>query len=89
MAVEAVNTANSNIIFEIRLYRNGTLFQTRVFNRSLAAAGTQRFPLASTIVDTAPVTATVNYSVRVAVTSATNVSSAAAFNRDLNLIRFP
>ncbi|MEC0701926.1 collagen-like protein, partial [Bacillus haynesii] len=89
LAIEAVNTANSNIIVEIRLYRGGTLVQTRIFNRSLAAAGTQRFPLASTIVDTVPATATVEYSVRVVVTTASNVTSAAAFNRDLNLIRFP
>ncbi|MEC0684114.1 collagen-like protein, partial [Bacillus haynesii] len=89
LAIEAVNTENSNIIVEIRLYRGGTLVQTRIFNRSLAAAGTQRFPLASTIVDTVPATATVEYSVRVVVTTASNVTSAAAFNRDLNLIRFP
>ncbi|WP_236689799.1 hypothetical protein [Bacillus sp. TH008] len=89
LAVEAVNAANSNIIFELRLYRDGSLLQTRIFNRSLAVAGTQRFPLANTFVDVIPAAATATYTVRVAVTTASNVTSAAAFNRDLNIIRFP
>ncbi|MCR6111343.1 hypothetical protein HXA35_13425 [Bacillus sp. A301a_S52] len=42
-----------------------------------------------TFVNTAPTTETLEYSVRTVVTTATNVTSAAALNRDLNLITFP
>ncbi|MEH6854642.1 hypothetical protein V7037_08445, partial [Priestia megaterium] len=88
LAVEIIATANWSIVFEMRLYRDTTLIDTRIFNRSASQAGTQRFPLASTQVNIAPTTTTSTYSVRIIVTAATSITSATAINRDLNIITF-
>ncbi|MBB2482064.1 hypothetical protein H5P36_17975 [Bacillus sp. APMAM] len=89
LSVEEVNTANSQITFEVRLYRDTTFLHTRIFQRHIDTASTQRFPLADTYVDTAITTGTVTYTVRVIYTTANNVTESTAFNRDLNLIKFP
>ncbi|GIN34025.1 MULTISPECIES: collagen-like triple helix repeat-containing protein [Bacillus subtilis group] len=89
LALETVATANNNVIFQVRLYRDGTLLQTRIFNRNAQLAGTQRFPLSDTYVDTVPATTTLTYTVRIAVTTASSITSATAFNRNLNLTRYP
>ncbi|MED3977174.1 NTTRR-F1 domain [Priestia megaterium] len=88
LAVEIVATANWSILFEMRLYRDTTLIDTRIFNRSSTQAGTQRFPLASTQVNVVPATTTSTYSLRIIVTEATAITSATAHNRDLNIITF-
>ncbi|KRF10057.1 hypothetical protein ASG89_00465 [Paenibacillus sp. Soil766] len=88
LSIEAVTAANWSIRFEMRLYRDSTLIDTRIFNSNQNNAGTHRFPLASTQVDVAPATATSTYSVRVIVTAATSVTSSTANNRDLNIITF-
>ncbi|MGC7872892.1 hypothetical protein ACPUYX_15370, partial [Desulfosporosinus sp. SYSU MS00001] len=89
-AVEFVTTANWAFVFETRLYRDATLINTRTFNRNAASAGTQRFPLSSTYVDVAPATsASSTYSVRVIVTTATNITSGATgASIDMNIITF-
>ncbi|XXM72456.1 hypothetical protein ACQ0QQ_00720 [Lysinibacillus sphaericus] len=81
-------TASNTYTLEIRLYRDGALLNTRTFNRTLASAGTQRFPLANTYVDTPLTTATVSYTVRILVTASNNISTATANNINLNLIKF-
>ncbi|MGE1115684.1 hypothetical protein ACQJ0K_28595, partial [Priestia megaterium] len=88
LAVEIIATANWSIQFEMRLYRDTTLIDTRTFNRSGSQAGTQRFPLASTQVNVVPATATSTYSLRLIVTAESNITSATANNRDLNIITF-
>jgi multidrug efflux pump subunit AcrA (membrane-fusion protein) len=88
ISVEAITSANSSLTFEVRLYRNGTLIATRTIQRNLSAAGTQRFPMANTFVDTAIATTTSIYEVRVIFTTATNVTSATALNRNINIISF-
>ncbi|MNP14410.1 hypothetical protein D3C76_1067320 [compost metagenome] len=88
VSVEAITTANSSLTFEVRLYRDGTLINTRTIQRNLSAAGTQRFPIANTFVDTAVATTTSTYQVRVIFTTATNVTSATAINRNINIITF-
>ncbi|WP_404332363.1 hypothetical protein [Mesobacillus maritimus] len=89
MGVEPVTTANSTMTIEFRTYRDGALLQTKVFNRSISGAGTQRFMVGNTYVDTAPATnPTSTYELRLIVTAATNITSVTAVNRDLNLIKF-
>ncbi|MCB8814612.1 hypothetical protein LJE72_03480, partial [Desulfosporosinus sp. SRJS8] len=88
--LDFVVTSDWAFVFETRLYRDSTLINTRTSNRSGQTAGTQRFPLSSTYVDTAPATsASSTYSVRVIVTTATNVTSADTGNSiTLNIITF-
>ncbi|KOR85837.1 hypothetical protein QRD90_22390 [Peribacillus frigoritolerans] len=62
---------------------------TRAVQRSVSAAGTSRFPVASTNVNIAAITGTTTYELRIAYTVATNVSSSSALNVDINAIRFP
>ena len=82
--------AGWSFTYQVRLYRDATLINTRTFNFSAATAGTQTFSSFGTYVDTAPATsAGSTYSVRVIVTSATNVTSAATGNTiNLNMILF-
>jgi hypothetical protein len=89
-AINAVCTANYSIVFEMRLYRDGTLIQTRTYNRTGSNAGTQRFPLSDTYVDTAPTTTGAStYQVRTIVTTGTNVTSATTgTSNDINIITF-
>jgi len=89
-AVEFVTSANWAYVFEVRLYRDATLINTRTVNRNLSAAGTQRFPLGNTYVDIVPATsASSTYSVRVIVTAVTNITSASTGTSiDLNIITF-
>ncbi|MZL08806.1 collagen-like protein, partial [Clostridium beijerinckii] len=88
LAVESVTTANSTETFEARLYRDGTLITTRIIERTIVSAATQRFSISNTFVDTAVITGATTYDVRVIYTTATNVTSAAAFNRNINTITF-
>ncbi|MEC1072087.1 hypothetical protein P9D22_28465, partial [Priestia megaterium] len=88
LAVEIITTANWSFVLEMRLYRNTTLIDTRTLNSNSQQSGTYRFPLANTQVDIAPATTTSTYSLRLIVTSASNVTSATALNRDLNIITF-
>lgn len=89
VSIDVITTANSNFTFQIRLYRNGTLLDTRVVQRSVSSAGTSRFPVASTNVNTAAITGTTTYEIRIAYTVASNVTSSSAINADINAIRFP
>ena len=86
--LNSVTTANYTINAEFRLYRDGVLIDTRGLDRVAAAAGTQRYPIANTYVDTAVATGTSTYEVRVIVITGTNVTSSAAINRNLNMIAF-
>ncbi|PGS48364.1 hypothetical protein COC46_18360, partial [Bacillus sp. AFS041924] len=87
-AIEIVVNANWSIVFELRLYRDATLIDTRIISRSQPTAGTQRFQIASTQVNIAPANATSTYSLRVIFTTASNLTSASANNRDMNIITF-
>ena len=88
ISVEAITTANSDLTFIVRLYRDGVLINARTVQRTVSTAGTQRFPVANTFVDTAIATTTSAYEVRVIFTTANNVTSAIALNRNINVIRF-
>ncbi|ADM38070.1 GXT repeat-containing collagen-like protein [Bacillus spizizenii str. W23] len=89
ISVDVVTTANSNFTFQIRMYRNGVLIDTRTVQRNINAALTSRFPVASTNVNTAVVTGTTTYEIRIIFMNASNVSSASAINLEINTIRFP
>ncbi|WP_045384442.1 NTTRR-F1 domain [Bacillus spizizenii] len=89
ISVDVVTTANSNFTFQIRMYRNGVLIDTRTVQRNINAALTSRFPVASTNVNTAVVTGTTSYEIRIIFMNASNVSSASAINLEINTIRFP
>jgi hypothetical protein len=89
VSVDLVTTANSSFTFQTRLYRNGILIDTRSVQRSVTTAGISRFPVSSTNVNTAVITGTSTYEVRIIFTAAANVTSASAINTDLNAIRFP
>ncbi|MFF2586253.1 collagen-like protein, partial [Peribacillus sp. NPDC058075] len=89
VSIDVVTTANSSFTFQTRLYRNGTLLDTRAVQRSVSSAGTSRFPVASTNVNTAAITGTTTYEIRIAYTAASNVTSSSALNADINAIRFP
>ena len=86
--LNSVTTANYTLDAEFRLYRDGVLIATRGLDRVGASAGTQRYPIANTYVDTAVATGTSTYDVRVIITTATNITSSAAINRNLNMIAF-
>jgi hypothetical protein len=88
LSIEVVATANWSINVQNRLYRDSTLIDTRIFNRSATTAGTQRFPIASTQVDTAVATGTSIYSILTFVTTANSVTAATANNIDINAIVF-
>ncbi|SFC84466.1 hypothetical protein SAMN02799633_01897 [Bacillus sp. UNCCL81] len=81
-------TANWSVTFELRLYRDANLIDTRVFNSSQPTAGTHRYQFSSTKVNVAPANATSTYSLRVIFTAISNVTSASAINRDMNIITF-
>ncbi|MGG0791447.1 hypothetical protein ABE132_22670 [Peribacillus simplex] len=49
VSIDVITTTNSNFTFQTRLYRNGALIDTRSVQRSISAAGTSRFPVASTM----------------------------------------
>ena len=65
VSVEVTSTANSNFVFEIRLYRGAVQIHTRLLSRSIISATTERFPIADTTVDTAPTAGTNTYQLRV------------------------
>ncbi|MBV7276527.1 collagen-like protein, partial [Clostridium sp. PL3] len=90
LAINFIVTANWSVAYEVRLYRDGTLINTRQNNRLGTAAGNQRLPISSTYVDTVPTTSAAStYSIRVIVTTAVNVTSAATGNNiNLNIISF-
>ncbi|MUF99442.1 collagen-like protein, partial [Bacillus tequilensis] len=89
ISVDVTTTANSNFTFQTRVYRNGVLVDTRSVQRNVNAAITSRFPIATTYVDTATVTGTTSYEIRIIFTTVSNVSSSSALNLDINAIRFP
>ncbi|MBC2599888.1 NTTRR-F1 domain [Bacillus amyloliquefaciens] len=89
VSVDVTSTANSNFVFEIRLYRGAVQIHTRLLSRSIISATTQRFAVADTTVDTAPTAGTNTYQLRVIFTTANNITTATALNIDFNSIRFP
>jgi hypothetical protein len=88
LGLSAVSTADWTIAVEYRLYRNGTLINTRTFSRDGSTATTQIFPMSNTYVDLATLTTFHTYELRVIVTASTNISSASATQRDINMIVF-
>ncbi|MHA7767117.1 collagen-like triple helix repeat-containing protein, partial [Bacillus atrophaeus] len=89
ISVDVTTTANSNFTFQIRIYRNGVLIDTRSVQRNIIVAVTSRFPIATTYVNTAAVTGMTSYEVRIIFTTASNVTSSNALNLDINAISFP
>ena len=88
VSVEAITTANWATSFEVRLYRDTTLITTKTFIDSAPSAGTHRFSISNTQVDTAVSNETAGYQVRVIFTTATNVATGTALNRNINAIVF-
>jgi hypothetical protein len=88
VSYDVVTTANFSFTIESRLYRDGTLISTRTLNRNGSQAGTQRFPVSNTYVDTAVATTTSTYQIRAIVTAASNVTSTTGVNRNINIINF-
>jgi hypothetical protein len=86
VSYDIVTTANYNFTCESRLYRDGVLINTRTINRIGTQAGTQRFPVSNTYIDTAVATTTSTYQIRGIITAATNVTSTNVVNRNLNII---
>ncbi|MGV3465179.1 MAG: hypothetical protein ACO1OT_07795, partial [Heyndrickxia sp.] len=89
LTLELTTNANNSFTVQVRLYRNTTLLQTRFLIRNQPTAGTARFPIADTYVDTAPTTGPTTYQLRVFTSVATNVTSGNANNRNINVIVFP
>ncbi len=90
VGIEITPSATNWVLdLQLRLYRNSTLVDTRIFIRSQTQNTIQRFPITSTQVDTVPATATDTYSLRTFVVTATNITSATAYNADINAIVFP
>ncbi|MEH7657206.1 NTTRR-F1 domain [Bacillus velezensis] len=89
VSVDVTSTANSNFVFEIRLYRGAVQIHTRLLSRSVISATTQRFGVADTTVDTAPTAGTNTYQLRIIFTTANNLTTATALNIDFNSISFP
>jgi hypothetical protein len=83
-----VTTAGYVYEVEARLYRDGTLIMSQPLSATGASAGDQTEILSITYVDTALSTTTSTYEVRTIVTSATNVTSASSFDRNINAIVF-
>jgi hypothetical protein len=88
LAYEAIFSANWTVSVEFRLYRDGTLITVRTLFRIGSQAGTNRFPVANTYVDTAPATTSSTYQLRVITTAASNLTSSTTINRYLNIIQF-
>jgi hypothetical protein len=88
LELQPIVTANNSFIAEIRLYRDTTLINTKTVMTMNSSGGTLGIPVAGTYVDTAVSTTTSTYEVRVIVTAATNINSADAVNRNMNLIIF-
>ena len=89
LAIEVITTGSWAMSFETRLYRDAALVSSQTFIRSDSSTGTQRFPLANTQVDTAVSTEIASYQLRVIFTTATNVVTGAAFNKNINAMVFP
>jgi hypothetical protein len=87
-SLAVVVTAGWSLTAEFRIYRDGINVHTRTVNRVGQTAGTQRFAVGDTYVDTAPATTTSSYQLRIIITAGTNVTSATAFNVDMNLMVF-
>lgn len=88
LETEILTVANYNYNAVYRLYRNSTLIHTRTSNRRAQDAGTQRIPFCDTYIDVSPTSNTNTYDIRLIFTSATNLTSATSFNRDINIILF-
>ncbi|SHI27980.1 hypothetical protein [Clostridium intestinale] len=86
--IENVTEGSSEQTFETRLYRDGTLINTITIQRSISSAGPQTFQIPNTYVDTAVATIASTYEVRVIFTTAMNITSASAINRNMNIINF-
>ncbi|WP_432681317.1 NTTRR-F1 domain [Bacillus velezensis] len=89
LSVDVTSTANSNFVFEIRLYRGAVQIHTRLLSGSIISATTQRFAVADTTVDTAQTAGINTYQLRVIFTTANNITAATALNIDFNSISFP
>ena len=89
VSVEVITTSNWAMSFEVRLYRDTTLITTKTFIDSAASAGTHRFSISNTQVDTSVSTETTGYQLRIIFTTATNVATGTALNRNINAIVFP
>ncbi|RIW21685.1 collagen-like protein, partial [Bacillus velezensis] len=89
LSVALTTAANSNFVFEVRLYRGAVQIHTRTLSRTNTTAATDSFSIADTTVDTAPTAGTNTYQLRVVFTTANNITAASALNIDFNSIRFP
>ncbi|CDH94481.1 GXT repeat-containing collagen-like protein [Bacillus velezensis NAU-B3] len=89
LSVEVTTAANSNFVYEVRLYRGTVQVHTRTLSRIITSAATERFSIADTTVDTAPTAGINTYQLRVIFTSANSLTAATALNIDFNSIRFP
>lgn len=87
--VIASTTANWSISFELRLYRDDALINTRSYSRNGSQVGDQYIPMSSTYVDTAPVTLTTStYDLKAIITAASNATAKTGVSIDLNIITF-
>ncbi|MED0777905.1 collagen-like protein, partial [Bacillus siamensis] len=89
LSVALTTAANSNFVFEVRLYRGAVQIHTRTLSRTSPTAATDSFSIADTTVDTAPTAGTNTYQLRVIFTTANNLTTATALNIDFNSIVFP
>ncbi|MGG1380989.1 collagen-like protein, partial [Bacillus velezensis] len=89
LSVAITSAANSNFVFEVRLYRGTVQIHTRTLSRTNTTAATESFSIADTTVDTAPTAGTNTYQLRIILTTANNLTAATALNIDFNSISFP
>ncbi|UFH24550.1 hypothetical protein NRF13_03910 [Bacillus velezensis] len=89
LSAALTTAANSNFVFEVRLYRGAVQIHTRTLSRTSTLAATDSFSIADTTVDTAPTAGTNTYQLRVIFTTANNLTTATALNIDFNSISFP
>lgn len=87
--LELATTANWNSSFEIRLYRDSTLIDSRLIADANAVAGTYSNLLSSAFVDVSPITETSTYSLRIMFKTAANITSSSVTERRINAICFP
>jgi len=88
--IVATTAANWSLSFELRLYSNGALINTRYYSRVGSQAGDQYIPMSSTYVYSVPSTlASSTFVLRAIVTAATNASPVkTGAGIDLNIITF-
>jgi hypothetical protein len=86
--IEATCSVGCFFAYEVRIYRNSLLLDSRIISQAQESAGTFSTPISGTYVDTAEATAPYTYEIRVIETSAVNVTSAFAKAINLNIISF-